>query len=69
MRVIPGNATVCSASAKSECIMVFFEKHEDWDDIVDAALAARNLGWKKGVSVQELKEALFPPGEYAGRYM
>ncbi|KAI4909681.1 uncharacterized protein J4E92_010599 [Alternaria infectoria] len=44
------------------------QDHDDWDLIVDAALAAGNLG-NKGVDVEDLKEALFPPQNYSDRYM
>ena len=35
---------------------------------MDAALAAGNLG-NKGVDVEDLMEALFPPQDYPHRYM
>ncbi|KAI4608516.1 hypothetical protein J4E85_005114 [Alternaria conjuncta] len=53
---------------KQDCLVVIFEDHDDWDLIVDAALAAGNLG-NKGVDVEDLKEALFPPQNYSDRYM
>ncbi|KAG9196653.1 hypothetical protein G6011_01774 [Alternaria panax] len=68
MRVIPGAKMVCSHRSKQDCLVVVFEDHEGWDTIVDAALAAGNLG-NKGVDAEELKEALFPPQDYPHRYM
>jgi hypothetical protein len=44
------------------------EECDDWEEIVDAAIVAGNVG-NKGLNMQELKEALLPPCNHAHRYV
>jgi hypothetical protein len=68
MRVIPSGRTVCSHREKQNCIAVFWEERDDWEDIVDAASKVRNVG-KKGVGMRELKEGLLPEERYRWRWV
>ncbi|CAO2648749.1 Nn.00g096980.m01.CDS01 [Neocucurbitaria sp. VM-36] len=68
MRVIPGDNLACSHVDKGDCMSTTWEERDDWETLVEAAIAAGNIG-RKGVDHYELKQALFPPQLFAHRYI
>ncbi|KAL7774933.1 hypothetical protein CFE70_005848 [Pyrenophora teres f. teres 0-1] len=68
MKIVPAGKTVCSRRQSRDCKVVTYEDRIDWEIIVGAAIEAGNLGGK-GLDVQDLREALFPPQLYPHQWI
>ncbi|CAA9962429.1 hypothetical protein PTMSG1_05803 [Pyrenophora teres f. maculata] len=68
MKIVPAGKTVCSRRQSRDCKVVTYEDRIDWEIIVGAAIEAGNLGGK-GLDVQDLREALFPPQFYPHQWI